>query len=97
MNFRNGCIPDQHFDQVVSSTTPQYLSTRTAACYHSSHVSSSTIYYHILIVYMSGFSVVRGPYFAQTVTLAEVLRVGDSNVVSRSWRCRKMVSLYASD
>ena len=72
-------IPDQHFAQIGTSPTPPNLSPWPAACYHSSHASSRTVYYHILIVFMLNLNVVQVPYFAWSVTLAEACRVGDSN------------------
>ena len=72
-------IPDQHFAQIGTLPTPPYLSPWPAACYHSLHASSRTVYYHILIVFMLNFNVVQVPYFAWSVMLAEACWVRDSN------------------
>ena len=72
-------IPDQHFAQIGTLPTPPYLSPWPAACYHSLHASSRTVYYHSLIVFMLNFNVVQVPYFAWSVMLAEACWVRDSN------------------
>ena len=49
------------FDHTSTSTTPQYLSNQTTACYRSSQVGSRTGCYYILIVHMLNSSVVQVP------------------------------------